>query len=1174
MNTSDYAGLVAASLFLLVAFAHVVKEFVLNFRLRSKSDRKVVTDEKEKTSVRIYRLLLLHVGTNNIVLVCLIFGISFIIYGLREFLDGLCFFVGGLTSLVTGLLAVLSCKGASSKLVDLSQTGIRQVYLRCLGNSSAISIFLIGLNVLSLFVLTIFLFARKSLKDENVLDLLTTISYFCFGTLFVTIFSRLSGGLFNNSYNILLESNKKMANEEVSTDEAAETKLLGDMNNYLQNVYELVLEVVAILSTLVCSYIMVMGKFKEKGELFATSVKYLSYPFIILSFSLFITAITITVFTYFMKNNTLKRVKNSYMYTVCSSLVATLAFLPFFHMFFLPSELKDLRYERYRVYGLVLLGFIVGVLMSLCNKYFLSNTSIMGRSISLSVISSLTGGIINSLSFSKLFTLIPTALVALILLLSLMLTDFYGLIFVCAGSMCSLCLVLTGSIFYSLIFASHRLTEVEPDENAENAENPADSLVLRNLKTSWSTVSDVTKPYLSTCCILLGLVLIDHLSVKLDVVNPGYLNAFVLTSLFLGCTFPVVESGLILRISSSIANTKLRKTFKEVYNSLYPPKGDRDDGKGRGKGIKLSFFKSKKRKNQDDKPESEDNTKSNAEIDVPNEKAEDSNNDELINIVISSDDETKYRKFRGGFKNCLLVEAGVKEQSLLNAPITCSSSRSPYADDTVDYDSTNDSFHTVNSNAVSSNNGEGNNSSFDVRKHCSRDYRILKNADNHYKMFHPKYHQKHFNLQKQTTDEEVSVENNQNAEILKNNESHQNLASIVENKNNPQVPLETTVDLNKMIEGMRKSNSSGSSSCSSSYREYEDSYPEKKLQSTQVHSSQLVDQESNDESELDETNYTRSLSSKKGRIGDKQISIDVNTNLLPPDVDISDKPRRPTPKSSSALLEDLEANLKEPPKGDQLLTYKTVLISILLSVLPFILAYGFPLLVGICLGKNALITFLLFANISSSILVQVLSLCSMTLESSYNHITKMSSADSNSTVSPSQLVDSNGIVSKRMSKIFSSSIGPVLNALMMALPLFCIYTFNLYNSLSNKDGFPSCQSFSFKNYINVRNNKFKVGYLDKKNDDILLKVNVKPGSRQTQIIGESEGRLSVQIAAPPREGECNKALIEFISKTLGVKKGNVTLLHGHKSRDKILFITGIDIQTASNLLINSYKSDD
>nr|PVC53100.1 hypothetical protein MACL_00000276 [Theileria orientalis] len=47
--------------------------------------------------------------------------------------------------------------------------------------------------------------------------------------------------------------------------------------------------------------------------------------------------------------------------------------------------------------------------------------------------------------------------------------------------------------------------------------------------------------------------------------------------------------------------------------------------------------------------------------------------------------------------------------------------------------------------------------------------------------------------------------------------------------------------------------------------------------------------------------------------------------------------------------------------------------------------------------------------------------------------------------------------------------------------------------------------------------------------ELILKVNVKPGAKQTQVVGEVEGLLSLQISAPPRDGECNKALVEYVA---------------------------------------------
>jgi uncharacterized protein (TIGR00251 family) len=72
-----------------------------------------------------------------------------------------------------------------------------------------------------------------------------------------------------------------------------------------------------------------------------------------------------------------------------------------------------------------------------------------------------------------------------------------------------------------------------------------------------------------------------------------------------------------------------------------------------------------------------------------------------------------------------------------------------------------------------------------------------------------------------------------------------------------------------------------------------------------------------------------------------------------------------------------------------------------------------------------------------------------------------------------------------------------------------------------------------------------------------LKVHVNPRSSRNQITGWQDGTLSVKLTAPPVEGAANKACAEFLADQLSVKKSQVTLISGDKSRDKVFEITGL-----------------
>jgi uncharacterized protein YggU (UPF0235/DUF167 family) len=50
----------------------------------------------------------------------------------------------------------------------------------------------------------------------------------------------------------------------------------------------------------------------------------------------------------------------------------------------------------------------------------------------------------------------------------------------------------------------------------------------------------------------------------------------------------------------------------------------------------------------------------------------------------------------------------------------------------------------------------------------------------------------------------------------------------------------------------------------------------------------------------------------------------------------------------------------------------------------------------------------------------------------------------------------------------------------------------------------------------------------------------------------SDGRLKVRIAAAAESGKANAALIEFVARSLGIKKTAVRLVSGSSSRDKIV----------------------
>lgn len=74
---------------------------------------------------------------------------------------------------------------------------------------------------------------------------------------------------------------------------------------------------------------------------------------------------------------------------------------------------------------------------------------------------------------------------------------------------------------------------------------------------------------------------------------------------------------------------------------------------------------------------------------------------------------------------------------------------------------------------------------------------------------------------------------------------------------------------------------------------------------------------------------------------------------------------------------------------------------------------------------------------------------------------------------------------------------------------------------------------------------------------LLLEVHACPGARKTGIAGIFEDRLKIRLAARPKEGEANLALVEFLSEVFAIPKTRVLLLKGASGRKKQFLLQGI-----------------
>jgi uncharacterized protein len=69
-----------------------------------------------------------------------------------------------------------------------------------------------------------------------------------------------------------------------------------------------------------------------------------------------------------------------------------------------------------------------------------------------------------------------------------------------------------------------------------------------------------------------------------------------------------------------------------------------------------------------------------------------------------------------------------------------------------------------------------------------------------------------------------------------------------------------------------------------------------------------------------------------------------------------------------------------------------------------------------------------------------------------------------------------------------------------------------------------------------------------------LAIKASPASSKNIIVGVEEGRLKIKLKSAPVDGEANKELVAFLSKSLKVPKSDIVIKSGQTSKMKKLEI--------------------
>lgn len=83
-----------------------------------------------------------------------------------------------------------------------------------------------------------------------------------------------------------------------------------------------------------------------------------------------------------------------------------------------------------------------------------------------------------------------------------------------------------------------------------------------------------------------------------------------------------------------------------------------------------------------------------------------------------------------------------------------------------------------------------------------------------------------------------------------------------------------------------------------------------------------------------------------------------------------------------------------------------------------------------------------------------------------------------------------------------------------------------------------------------------MGFPQETPQGLLIKVRVQPRAGRDALAGRLGDALKVRLAAPPVEGEANRALVALLARAFGTSKSAITLVAGETAREKLVRIAG------------------
>jgi uncharacterized protein (TIGR00251 family) len=84
---------------------------------------------------------------------------------------------------------------------------------------------------------------------------------------------------------------------------------------------------------------------------------------------------------------------------------------------------------------------------------------------------------------------------------------------------------------------------------------------------------------------------------------------------------------------------------------------------------------------------------------------------------------------------------------------------------------------------------------------------------------------------------------------------------------------------------------------------------------------------------------------------------------------------------------------------------------------------------------------------------------------------------------------------------------------------------------------------------------------------VRITVRVQPGAGKDELVYYRDNVLKIRVKAPPEKGKANEAVISYLGKITGLPKSSIGIIKGATSRNKLIFIEGIDQNGLANTVM-------